>query len=178
MYARPLPIFQILKLKNMQLGIFSNRPFFQELFFLEYKTTSCIFFFFWKRKMVLGVRKIVRLTMTNDQGMAQAKMDFFGSGYSPKYKAVGSHLSFMRVISHQRIQVSTHCKLSKNTRYYASSQDLQMSLIAFGLVLPNDRKEHECYLLCFGTHRLHRISRVLRDYRSRAFPLKGSKFKK
>ena len=63
MYARPLPIFQILKLKNMQLGIFSNRPFFQELFFWS---TRQDLVFFWKRKMVLGVRKIVRLTMTND----------------------------------------------------------------------------------------------------------------
>ena len=130
--------------------------FFSRTFF--WSTRQDLVFFFWKRKMELGVRKIVRLTMTNDQGMAQAKMDFFGSGYSPKYKAVGSHLSFMRVISHQRIQVSTHCKLSKNTRYYASSQDLQMSLIAFGLVLPNDRKEHECYLLCFGTSTTPRLT--------------------
>ena len=68
--------------------------------------------------MVLVSEKLFSITMTNDLGMAQAKMDFFGSGYSPKYKAVWSHLSFMRVISHQGIHVSTHCKLSKNTRYH------------------------------------------------------------
>ena len=63
MYARPLPIFQILKLKNMQLGIFSNRPFFQELFF--FGVQDKILYFFLEKKNGTGCPK--NCTAHNDK---------------------------------------------------------------------------------------------------------------